>query len=93
MPVPPGFAGETMGKKDKEKKESKKQKNSAAVDERFKKALAIQPPEDNPYKMENEAKIDRFRYLYRTDWSSFKEQRRQVARHNRPKRPQNKFKF
>jgi len=83
-----------MGKKDKgEKKENKKQKDNAAVDERFKKALAIQPPDDNPYKQENEDKIDRFRYLYKTDWGSFKDERRQIARHNRPKKPQNKYKF
>ena len=81
------------GKKKKKKKGEKKpkQKNTAAIDERFKKALSIQPPDDNPYKMENENKIDRFRYLHRTDRRSVKDKHRQLARHNRPKKPQKKF--
>jgi len=81
-----------MGKKDKEVKDkSLKQKNSAAIDERFKKAMAIQPPDDNPFKMENEKKIDMFRYAFRNDDRSVKEEHRQLARHNRPKKPQRKF--
>ncbi len=81
-----------MGKKKKNKGEKKaKQKNTAAIDERFKKAMAIQPPDENPFKMDNENKIDRFRYTYKTDRRSVKEQSRQNARHNRPKKPQNKF--
>jgi len=79
------------GKKKKKKEKKPKQKNTAAIDERFKKAMAIQPPDENPYKMENENKIDRFRYTYKTDRRSVKEQKRQTARHNRPKKPQNKF--
>jgi len=83
-----------MGKKDKDvKKETTKQKNSAAIDDRFKKALAIQPPDENPFKMENERKIEMFRYAYRSDDKSVKEQNRQLARHNRPKKPQKKFFF
>ncbi|MBW2971606.1 hypothetical protein KY359_01090 [Candidatus Woesearchaeota archaeon] len=78
-------------KKKKDKGEKTKQKNTAAIDERFKKALAIQPPDENPFKMENENKIDHFRYLWRNDWKSVKEKSRQNARHNRPKKPQRKF--
>lgn len=81
-----------MGKKKKNKGEKKaKQKNTAAIDERFKKAMALTPPDENPFKMENENKIDRFRYTFKTDRRSVKEQRRQTARHNRPKKAQNKF--
>jgi hypothetical protein len=81
-----------MGKKDKGPVEKKvKQKNSAAVDERFKKALAIQPPDDNPFKMENEDKIDRFRPLFRNDWSSYKEQNRLKRRDARPKKPKMRY--
>lgn len=81
-----------MGKKKKKKGEKKpKQKNTAAIDERFKKALSIQPPDENPFKMENENKIDRFRSIYRTDRRAIKEQHRQLARHNRPKKPQKKY--
>ena len=80
------------GKKKKKKKEKKpKQKDTAAIDERFKKALAIQPPDETPYKMENERKIERFRPIHRTDWLSIKAQRRRAARHNRPKKPKKRF--
>ncbi len=76
-------------KKTKEKKPQ--QKNTAAIEERFKKAMAIQPPDENPYKMDNENKIDRFRYLHRTDRSSLKEKSRLKRRDSRPKKPQKKF--
>jgi len=80
------------GKKKKKKKEKKpKQKNTAAIDERFKKAMSIQPPDENPFKMENENKIDRFRGAFRNDKRSIKDRQRQLARHNRPKKPQKKF--
>lgn len=81
-----------MGKNKKNKVEKKvKQKNSAAIDERFKKAMNLQPPDDNPFKNENENMIDRFRYVNRNDWRSIKDISRQKARHNRPKKPQKKF--
>jgi hypothetical protein len=81
-----------MGKKDKGATEKKtKQKNMQAVEDRFKKALAIQPPDENPFKMENEAKIDHFRYLYKTDWRTIKTQARQERRDSRPKKPKMKF--
>lgn len=78
-----------MGKKKKKDKEKKApQKNTAAIDERFKKAMALQPPDENPFKMDNENKIDRFRPVFRTDRSSFKEKARVKNRHNRPKKAQ-----
>ena len=81
-----------MGKKNKDVGGEKKvKKNTAAIDERFKKALAIQPPEDNPFKMENEAKIDRWRPLYSTDWRTIKTQARQERRDSRPKKPKNRY--
>ncbi len=81
-----------MGKKKKNKGEKKpKQKNTAAIDERYKKALSIQPPDENPHKMDNENKIDRFRYAFKNDRRSIKAKKRQVARHNRPKKSQKKF--
>ena len=78
-----------MGKKKKDKGGEKKtkQKNTAAIDERFKKAMSLQPPDDNPFKMDNENKVDRFRPAFRNDWSTFKEQSRVKNRHNRPKKP------
>jgi hypothetical protein len=80
------------GKKKKKKGEKKpKQKNTAAIDDRFKKAMAIQPPDENPFKMDNENKIDHFRSFNRTDRRSIKAQHREQARHNRPKKPQKKF--
>jgi hypothetical protein len=81
-----------MGKNKKNKAEKNiKQKDSAAVDERFKKAMALQPPDDNPFKMENDNKIDQFRFSNKNDWRSLKEFNRQKARHNRPKKPQKRF--
>ena len=80
------------GKKKKGKGEKKaKQKNTAAIDERFKKALAIQPPDENPFKMDNENKIDRFRGIHRNKRDSIKTENRQLSRHNRPKKPKRKF--
>jgi hypothetical protein len=81
-----------MGKKNKEPVEKKvKQRNAQAIEDRFKKAMALVPPDENPFKMENEDKIDHFRSLYRDDWASIKTQSRQIQRHNRPKKPQKKF--
>jgi hypothetical protein len=68
-----------------------KQKNAQAIDERFKKALAVQPPEDNPFKMENDQKIDRFRFLYKSDWRSIKEIHRHKRRDSRPHKSKHKF--
>ena len=81
-----------MSKKKKKKGEKKpQQKNVAAIDERFKKAMAIQPPDETPFKMEDENKIDRFRNLHRTEKRSLKTISRVTNRHNRPKKPQRKF--
>ncbi|NQU79429.1 hypothetical protein HQ545_06700 [Candidatus Woesearchaeota archaeon] len=79
------------GKKKKKSDKKPKQKNTAAIEERFKKAMATQPPDEQPFKMDNENKIDRFRYLYRTERRSLKAQHRQSARHNRPKKAAKTF--
>ncbi|MFC1742060.1 hypothetical protein ACFL3V_05990 [Nanoarchaeota archaeon] len=79
------------GKKKKKKEKKPKQKNTAAIDERFKKALSIQPPDENPYKMDNENKIDRFRNTWWTDRRPLKTVNRQKRRDSRPKKPQKKF--
>ena len=78
------------GKKKKKKKGEKKpkQKNTAAIDERFKKAMALQPPDENPFKMDNENKIDRFRPAHRTDRDTLKTHNRKLARQNRQKKAQ-----
>ena len=47
-----------MGKKKKEVKP--KAKDKSKVDERVKQIMSIQPPEQNPFKMENDKKIDSF---------------------------------
>jgi len=52
-----------MAKKKKKKKGEKKQKKKrdiTKVEERIKQALSLKPPEKNPYKVENERKIERF---------------------------------
>jgi len=53
-----------MGKAKKKKKKGKgvkkEKKSRAHVDERVKKILELQPPDKNPYKMDNEKSIDRF---------------------------------
>ena len=45
--------------KTKKVKEAK-QKTKQNVDERVKKIQTLQPPDENPYKMDNENLIDRF---------------------------------
>ena len=86
-----------MVNKKKKKKKEKKKKNYPAptqsVDERAKQASSLQPPDQNPHKMDNERKIDFFRSPWRSDRSSIKEVLSKEKRHNRPKKPQNKFKF
>ncbi|MFH1053417.1 MAG: hypothetical protein V1740_03285 [Candidatus Woesearchaeota archaeon] len=47
-----------MGKKNKDK--PKKEKDKSKIDERVKQINAIQPPDSNPFKMDNESKIDQF---------------------------------
>lgn len=54
-----------MGSKKKKKMEiagasGKKLKKSVHVDERAKQAMALQPPDENPYKMDNDRNIDMF---------------------------------
>jgi len=47
-----------MAKKNKEVKP--KAKDKTKIDERVKQILAIEPPDDNPFKMDNDRKIDSF---------------------------------
>ena len=53
-----------MGSKKKKKEiantSGKKLKKSANVDERAKQAMALQPPDENPFKMDNDRTIDTF---------------------------------
>lgn len=50
-----------MGSKKKKLKDVKeKKKSKEKVEERLKQIMNIQPPDDNPWKMENEQNIDRF---------------------------------
>ena len=80
-----------MSKKKKVKKGEvikKVKKNVAAIDARFKSAMAMNPPDENPFKMENEQKIDRFRPGYRNDRDPLKKKSRLKNRENRPKKPQ-----
>ena len=49
-----------MGKKKKKDIALKKKKNTSGVEERVKQIQNIQPPDSNPFKQENEDRIDRF---------------------------------
>ena len=74
-----------MGKK-KKKEPKPSQRNTQAVDERVKQINAMSPPDENPWKMENEKKIGRFRTFGRNDRMSIAEKNRLKKRTNRPKR-------
>lgn len=52
--------GKNKKKKEKKKGLAKEVKSKANVDERVKQVNAIQPPDQNPFKMENEKRIDSF---------------------------------
>lgn len=83
-----------MGKKKKKKKKGEKkgkQKDTQAIEERYKKAISLTPPDDNPFKQENENKIDRFRPVHRNDRKSIKEKARLKRRESRPKRSKKKY--
>jgi hypothetical protein len=49
-------------KKDKKKVKVKKEikRVGPTVDERAKEAMSIQPPDENPFKMDNDRRIDQF---------------------------------
>ncbi len=76
-----------MSKK-KSKKKTKIKKHTSGVEERMKSIVNIQLPDETPYKKDNEDKIDRFRYSFRNDRTSYKEKSRAVKRENRPKKSQ-----
>ena len=68
-------------KKDKKKGTAKEGKSKANVDERVKQVNAIQPPEHNPYRLENERRIDLFwRYSRRGKDPRMKMTIRQIRR-------------
>ncbi len=79
-----------MSKKSKKKKESKKTKKKypTGVEERIKSITNIDLPDANPYKKDNEDKLDHWRPAFRTDRSSYKEKSRLSQRSNRPKKSQ-----
>jgi hypothetical protein len=79
-----------MSKKSKKKKEAKKVKKKypSGVEERMKSIVNISLPDENPFKKENEDKVDRWRPSFRTDKSSYKEKSRLSQRGNRPKKSQ-----
>ena len=49
-----------MGKKKKNKEKVAKVKDKSRIDERVKKINSMQPPDQNPWKQDNESTIDRF---------------------------------
>jgi hypothetical protein len=72
-------------KKNKKKKEEKKAKKDAdsksgVIDQRAKEAMSIRPPEENPFFMDNEKKIERWRPAWRTDWTTLKENNNRANR-------------
>lgn len=73
-----------MGRKNKDK--PKKIKDRSNVDARVKKIQAIQPPDKNPWKMDNERKIDqflKFGFRKKVAFGSIKEIRRKKKRERR----------
>ena len=52
------FTKVNMSKKKKEK--IKKQRDTSKIEERAKQIANIQPPDENPYKKDNEESVDRF---------------------------------
>ena len=74
-----------MGKK-KKRDPKPSQRNTQAVDERVKQINAMTPPDENPYKMDNEKKIGRFRSLAAPDRMSISEKNRMKKRQNRLKK-------
>ena len=71
----------------KKKKEPKpSQRNTQAVDDRIKQINAMSPPDENPWKMDNENKIGRFRPIGQSDRTSIAEKNRMKKKQNRLKR-------
>lgn len=83
-----------MGKKDKGEKKKKQKKYTCpvSVDDRVKSITQIKLPElDKNWLRENENTVERWRPVYRNDWSSIREKRRLKKRHNRPKQPKKRL--
>jgi len=76
-----------MSKKKKEKK-PKIRKHASGVETRIKEIANIQPPDETPFKKDNENKLDRWRPSFRNDRVSYKEKSRLSQRGNRPKKSQ-----
>ncbi len=81
-----------MGKKKKEKK-PKIKKHASGVEERIKSINNIKLPDENPFKKENELKLERWRPAFRTDRTTYKEKSRLSKRKNRPRRSNKKRLF
>lgn len=75
-----------MGKK-KKREPKPSQRNTQAVDDRVKQINSMTPPDENPWKMENENKIMRFRPIGFSDRMSIAEKKRMEKRQNRKKQP------
>ena len=75
-----------MSKKKKKREPKPSQRNTQAVDERVKQISSLQPPEENPWKMDNENKIDRFRPVGKGGRMSLAEKSRLEKRQNRAER-------
>lgn len=79
-----------MSKKSKSKKKDAKKKTKkkypSGVEERVKAIANIQLPDENPFKKDNEDKLDRWRPSFRNDKASYKEKSRKSQRSNRPKK-------
>ncbi|MFQ5474561.1 MAG: hypothetical protein ACE5DM_01865 [Candidatus Nanoarchaeia archaeon] len=71
-----------MGKK-KKKEPKPSQRNTQAVDERLKQINSLTPPDENPWKMENERKIDRWRPANKSSRLSIADEKRLNKRKNR----------
>jgi hypothetical protein len=68
-----------MGKKKDKKKTVVKKEYPTFVEQRAKEAMALEPPEYNEFKMENEATLDKFakfRPRYKQKYETIKERAR-----------------
>jgi hypothetical protein len=72
--------GDCMGKKKKSKKTPKVRKGVSKVDEMQKSIANIDLPDDNPFKLENDNKIDRWRPMRSGRRLNLKEKKRELAK-------------
>jgi hypothetical protein len=77
----------------KKQKKVKVKKHQSGVEERMKSIANIELPDENPFKKDNEDKIDHWRPAFRNDRQSYKEKSRLSKRKNRPRRSQKKKLF